>query len=92
MDFSSYKTWRNIAIAVLAICFILYISSSSNPEITMDPIKDAQTCIKLYEKDEARGTAYMQEVISTYYMQGKHDEHDQFAKIVTKRMAEIDFQ
>ena len=68
------------------------LSCTSSPKITMDPIKDAQTCIKLYEKNEARGTAYMQEVISTYYMQGKHDEHDKFAEIVTRRMAEIDFQ
>lgn len=66
---------------------LIFFSCSSNPTITLDPVKDAQTCIKLYEKDFAKGEAYMQEVIMTYYMQGKHSEHDQFSSIVTEKIA-----
>lgn len=81
-------------IKLLAIVFICIniVSCTLDPNITMDPYKDAQTCIELYKKDKAKGTAYMQEVITTYYMQGKHNEHDKFASIVTEKMAEIDFQ
>lgn len=78
-------------LAIMLICMNI-ISCTLNPEITMDPYKDAQTCIELYKRDKAKGTAYMQEVITTYYMQGKHDGHDKFASIVTEKMAEIDLQ
>ena len=79
-------------IKLLVIMFICMniISCTLNPKITMDPYKDAQTCIKLYKKDKAKGKAYMQEVVCTYYMQGKHNEHDKFANIVAEKMAEID--
>ena len=76
-------------IKLLAIMFIC-VNIISCTSITMDPDKDAQTCIKLYKKDKAKGKAYMQEVICTYYMQGKHNEHDKFANIVAEKMAEID--
>ena len=92
MDFSSYKTWERIACVVLGICAVCYFltrSCSSSPQITMDPIKDAQTCIKLYEKDAVKGQVYMENVISTYYMKGKHDECDKFAITVTEKIAEI---
>lgn len=81
-------------IKLLVIMFICMnvTSCTLNPKITMDPYQDAQTCIELYKKDKAKGNAYMQEVITTYYMQGKHNEHDKFASIVTERMAKIDFQ
>ena len=81
-------------IKLLAIVFICIniVSCTLDPKITMDPYKDAQACIELYKRDKAKGTAYMQEVITTYYMQGKHNEHDKFASIVTEEMAEIDFQ
>lgn len=81
-------------IKLLAIVFICIniVSCTLDPKISMDPYKDAQTCIELYKRDKAKGTAYMQEVITTYYMQGKHNEHDKFASIVTEEMAEIDFQ
>ena len=81
-------------IKLLVIMFICMnvTSCTLNPKITMDPYQDAQTCIELYKRDKAKGTAYMQEVITTYYMQGKHDGHDKFASIVTKKMAEIDLQ
>ena len=81
-------------IKLLAIVFICIniVSCTLAPKITMDPYKDAQTCIELYKRDKAKGTAYMQEVITTYYMQGKHNEHDKFASIVTEKMAEIDLQ
>ena len=78
-------------LAIMLICMNI-ISCTLNPEITMDPYKDAQTCIELYKRDKAKGTAYMQEVITIYYMQGKHDGHDKFASIVTEKMAEIDLQ
>lgn len=81
-------------IKLLVIMFICMnvTSCTLNPKITMDPYQDAQTCIELYKRDKAKGTAYMQEVITTYYMQGKHNEHGKFASIVTEKMAEIDFQ
>lgn len=81
-------------IKLLVIMFICMnvTSCTLNPKITMDPYQDAQTCIELYKRDKAKGTAYMQEVITTYYMQGKHDGHDKFASIVTEKMAEIDLQ
>lgn len=74
---------------ILCIVALLLSSCSSSPQITMDPIKDAQTCIKLYEKDAVKGQVYMENVISTYYMKGKHDECDKFAIIVTEKIAEI---
>lgn len=81
--------------AVIKLSVIMFIcmnvtSCTLNPKITMDPYQDAQTCIELYKRDKAKGTAYMQEVVTTYYMQGKHDGHDKFASIVTEKMAEID--
>lgn len=76
---------------IIMFSALLYGSCSSDPQITMDPVKDAQTCIKLYEKDTAKGDAYMQDVITTYYMQGKHSEHDQFASIVTEKIALMSF-
>ena len=81
-------------IKLLAIVFICIniVSCTLDPKITMDPYKDAQTCIELYKRDKAKGTAYMQEVITTYYMQGEHAGHDKFASIVTEKMAEIDLQ
>ena len=79
---------RILLIVVLFLSNLL-VSCSSNPQITMDPIKDAQTCLKLYEKDSAKGEAYMQDVIMTYYMQGKHSEHDKFASIVTEKIARM---
>lgn len=80
-------------LAVMFICIgITSCESNSTPQITMNPIDDAQTCIKLYEKDAAKGEAYMQEVIFMYYMQDKHDEHDEFASIVTEKIAEMSFR
>ena len=78
-------------LAIMLICMNI-ISCTLNPKITMDPYKDAQTCIELYKRDKTKGTAYMQDVITTYYMQGKHDGHDKFASIVTEKMAEINLQ
>ena len=83
--------------AVIKLLVIMFIcmnvtSCTLNPKITMDPYQDAQTCIELYKRDKAKGTAYMQEVVTTYYMQGKHARHDKFASIVTEKMAEIDLQ
>lgn len=75
----------------LILCSITFIlsSCSTSPQITMDPIKDAETCIKLYEKDAAKGQAYMENVISTYYMQGKRNECDRFTITVTEKIAEM---
>lgn len=80
-----------ILLIITLLSGVLCSSCSSNPQITMDPIKDAQTCIKLYEKDAIKGEAYMQDVIATYYMQGKHSEHDQFSSIVTEKIALMSF-
>ena len=74
---------------ILCSVALLLSSCSSSPQITMDPIKDAQTCIKLYEKDIIKGEAYMQDVTVTYYMQSKHSEHDKFISIVTEKIARI---
>lgn len=80
-------------LAVMFICIgITSCESNSTPQITMSPIDDAQTCIKLYEKDAAKGEAYMQEVIFMYHMQDKHDELDEFASIVTEKIAELSFR
>ena len=55
-------------------------------------VDDAETCIKLYKKDAAKGEEYMQNVISTYYMQGKHSECDKFSNIVAEKIAEMSFR
>lgn len=80
-------------LAVMLICIgITSCKSNSTPQITMNPIDDAQTCIKLYEKDAAKGEEYMQNVITTYYMQNKNSECDKFSSIVTEKIAEMSFK
>ena len=74
---------------ILCSVALLLSSCSSSPQITMDPIKDAQTCIKLYEKDAVKGQIYMENVISTYYMKGKHNDCDKFTIAVTEKIARI---
>ena len=84
------------AIKMFVVMFIcLSISAcefTSTPKITMNYIDDAETCIKLYKKDAAKGEEYMQNVISTYYMQGKHSECDKFSNIVAEKIAEMSFR
>ena len=80
-------------LAVMLICIgITSCKSNSTPQITMNPIDDAQTCIKLYEKDAAKGEEYMQNVMFTYYTQDKHSECDNFLSIVTEKIAELSFR
>ena len=84
------------SLGMLLICLCCY-SCFSSPQtldttITMDPIKDAQTCIKLYEKDPAKGKEYMENVIITYYMEDKNSKSDKFASIVTEEIAKMSFQ
>lgn len=85
-----------IVIKMFVVMFVcLSISAcefTSTPKITMNPIDDAQTCIKLYEKDAAKGEEYMQNVITTYYMQNKNSECDKFSSIVTEKIAEMSFK
>lgn len=80
-------------LAVMFICIgITSCESNSTPQITMNYVDDAETCIKLYKKDAAKGEEYMQNVISTYYMQGKHSECDKFSNIVAEKIAEMSFR
>lgn len=76
---------------VTSLLSILILSCTSSPKITMNPIEDAKTCIKLYEKDEITGRAYMEEVIATYYMQGKRSECDKFSLIVAEEISRTSF-
>ena len=93
MDFSSYKTWRNIGIVIIALGFIIYLSTSlSEPKITMDPVEDAYTCVELYMEDATKGEEYMTKVTTTYYMQNKHSELDKFANIVAREIAKKSFE
>lgn len=82
-------------IKILTIIFtcvnIVSCELQSTPQITMNPINDAQTCIKLYKEDAIKGEEYMQDVITTYYMQGMHSEHDKFSSIVTTEIAKMQF-
>lgn len=84
-----------IVIKIFVVMFVcLSISAcefTSSPKITMNPVEDAKTCIKLYEKDELTGRAYMEDVIATYYMKGKHSECDRFSSIVAEEIARISF-
>lgn len=76
---------------VTSLLSILILSCTSSPKITMNPVEDAKTCIKLYEKDEITGRAYMEDVIATYYMKGKHSECDKFSSIVTEEISRTSF-
>lgn len=83
-----------LAIVLISMHFIScsFEPQTSSPQITMDPYKDAQTCIKLYKSDKAEGIAYSETVIATYYIQGKREECDKFSDLVAQKMAEINFQ
>lgn len=83
---------KTLSSITLITVVLLCVSCSLNPQITMNPTKDAQTCIKLYEKDPTKGQAYMEEVITTYYMQGKNSECDKFSTIVAEKIAEMSFR
>lgn len=78
-------------LAVIFICMNM-ISCTLNPQITMDPYKDAQTCIKLYKKDAMKGQEYMGNVTTKYYMQGERSDLDKFSEIVTEEIARMSFQ
>ena len=80
-------------LAVLFICVgMTSCESNSTPQITMNYVDDAETCIKLYKKDAAKGEEYMQNVMFTYYTQDKHSECDKFLSIVTEKIAELSFR
>lgn len=77
-------------LSVLFFCIIIAsCTSETKPKVTMNPEKDAQTCIELYKKDFAKGQEYMDNAITTYYMQGKRSEYDKFAIIVTEAIAKM---
>ena len=81
-----------IYVIMLTCLSISACEFTSTPKITMNPIDDAKTCIKLYEKNAAKGEKYMQDVITTYYMQNKNSDCDKFTTIVTEKIAEMSFR
>lgn len=48
MDFSSYKTWRNIAIAVIAIIFFIIKLSPSNEDVNSHSNSDSNNLCGTY--------------------------------------------
>lgn len=83
---------NTIKILFVATLFsTLFVACDSTPQITMNPVKDAQTCIKLYKKDAMKGECYMQQVVTTYDMQGKGSECDRFSIIVADEIAKMHF-
>ena len=84
---------KKITRLICVLSISISIQSCINPpQITMNPVEDAQTCIKLYKRNEAKGEQYMEKVITTYYMRGMHSEHDKFANIVAEELARISFE
>lgn len=83
-----------LSIKLLAVIFICMniISCTLSPQITMNPYKDAQTCIKLYKSNVEKGQEYMDNVTTTYYIQGERSNLDKFLEIVTEEITTMSFQ
>lgn len=84
------KNISKILLVVLVIC--ISASCSTKPQITMDPVKDAETCIKLYKKNPYKAQEYMTAVMFKYDQEGNIDKELKFSDIVSRKIAEINME
>jgi hypothetical protein len=85
------KTIIQILVAVcILIAFFTYkvYSNTTKFEVTFDPVKDAKTCAKIYERNKQYGQECIDKTLYLYY---RNDDADinKFMDIVTTEIARL---